>query len=158
MGFLHVNPSNPSKDFILLSPADPDKELGAYQVDAEESGEEGRTKWYFCPKCGVRCFGFKGSGSKSSIDFSSPIYSDLDSATRKLGEVNVWRAKWDGEMENIPYLSVNGVTLDWPEHREGLDLRRLTEEKRVCYFDDLSEPFAKKKEARWGRPHYGGCY
>lgn len=73
----------------------------------------------------------------------------------KEGKKEVWRAKWDGEDATRPYVSVNGTSIDF---REDFDLRVLTEEKRVQYFDDRSEPEEKKKEPRWDRPYYGGCY
>ena len=71
------------------------------------------------------------------------------------GERETWRVKWDGNKETTPYVSVNGMTM---EYREDFDLRLLTEEKRVQYFDDRSEPEENKKEPRWDRPHYGGSY
>lgn len=76
-------------------------------------------------------------------------------AENKEGQRKIWRAKWDGADDTRPYVSVNGTTIDF---REDFDLRVLTEEKRVQYFDDRSEPEEKKQEARWDRPHYGGCY
>ena len=129
---------------MLLSPLDPDKYLSTYQC-----GDK-RQKWYFCPKCGVRCFTFIASG-EGEID----IVDMAELGDGKEGKREVWRAKWDGEEATRPYLSVNGTSIDW---REDFDLRVLTEEKRVQYFDDRSEPEEKKKEARWDRPHYGGCY
>lgn len=74
--------------------------------------------------------------------------------TEKLDRENreVWRAKWDGNEETRPYLSINGTTI---EPREDFDLRVLTEEKRVQYFDGRSEP---EGGPGWNRPHYGGCY
>jgi hypothetical protein len=73
----------------------------------------------------------------------------------KDGKREVWRAKWDGEETTRPYLSVNGTSIDY---RPDFDLRVLTEEKRVQYFDGRSEPEEEEKAARWNRPHYGGCY
>ena len=80
---------------------------------------------------------------------------ELGIGDEKEGKREVWRAKWDGEEETRPYLSVNGTSIDY---KEEFDMRVLTEEKRVQYFDDLSEPEEKKLEPRWDRPHYGGCY
>jgi topoisomerase IA-like protein len=67
----------------------------------------------------------------------------------------VWRATWDGENDTRPYVSVNATTIDF---KEDFDLRGLTEEESVQYLDDRTEPEETKKEARWGRPHYGGSY
>ena len=127
---------------MLLSPLDPDRELSTYQVFTK------KLQYYFCPRCGVRCFTSGGVGETHIVDFKE-LGDDKD------GEREVWRVKWEGEKETIPYVSVNGTTMDF---REDFDMRVLTEEKRVQYFDDRSEPEAEKKEPRWDRPHYGGSY
>ncbi|KAK5061550.1 hypothetical protein LTR84_008094 [Exophiala bonariae] len=146
MNMFHVNPANPADDFMLLSPLDPDHGLSTYQC------YEMRGKYYFCPKCGVRCFTFGGVGETIFVDLGKIEVGDGKQLERKR---EVWHAKWDGEEEPIPYLSVNGTAIDY---REDFDLRVLTEQKRVQYFDDRSEPEEKKKPARWDRPHYGGSY
>jgi hypothetical protein len=142
MNFFHVHPANP-RDFLLLSPLDPDLHLSVYQCNSKER------KYYFCPRCGVRCFTFGGVGEIATVD-SSELGDPEEEVERE-----VWRAIWNGQEATRPYVSVNGVTID---HIEGFDLRVLTEEKRVQYFDDRSEPEVKKAQARWNRPHYGGCY
>ena len=142
MSFFHVHPANPRDDFMLLSPLDPDHELSTYQC------HDKKRKFYFCPKCGVRCFTFTGVGETDVVDLT-------ELANNKEGKREVWRAKWDGENDTRPYVSVNATTIDF---REDFDLRVLTEEKRVQYFDDRSEPEENKKEGRWDRPHYGGSY
>ncbi|KAJ5608669.1 hypothetical protein N7528_009236 [Penicillium herquei] len=139
MNFFHVHPANPRADFVLLSPLDPDLSLSTYQCHDE------KRKFYFCPKCGIRCFTFTGVGETDIVSLRE--LGDNQEGTRE-----VWRAKWDGEIDSRPYVSVNATTIDC---REDFDLRALTEEKRVQYFDDRSEP-GEKKEARWDRPHYGG--
>jgi hypothetical protein len=128
---------------MLLSPLDPDRELSSYQCNSKER------KFYFCPKCGVRCFTFGGVGETAVVDFA-----ELELTGNKEGKREIWRANWDGENDTRPYISVNGTTIDY---REDFDLRVLTEEKRVQYFDGRSEP-EKEKEARWDRPHWGGSY
>ncbi len=130
---------------MLLSPLDPDHELSIYQCNNKKQ------KFYFCPKCGVRCLTLGGVGETAVVDFAELELGDSDG---KEGKREVWRAKWDGEDETRPYVSVNAITVDF---REDFDLRVLTEEKRVQYFDGRSEP-EKEKDARWDRPHYGGCY
>ncbi|KUJ15311.1 DUF636 domain-containing protein [Mollisia scopiformis] len=137
MNFFHVHPAHPRDDFMLLSPLDPDRDLSTYFCC------EKKRKFYFCPKCGVRCFTFSGVGETTVVDVPG-----------EEGKREVWQAKWDGGMETRPYVSVNGTTID---AREDFDLRVLTEEKRVQYFDDRSE-LGEKKEERWDRPHYGGSY
>ena len=145
----HVHPANPRDDFILLSPLDPDRELSNYQTN------EKLRKWYFCPKCGVRCLGFGGEGETVVLDLTELGVNTEELGDHKEGKREVWRAKWDGQKETQPYVSVNGTSIDY---REDFDMRLLTEEKRVQYFDGRSEPEEKKKEARWNRPHYGGSY
>lgn len=81
-------------------------------------------------------------------------FAELELTGNKEGKREIWRANWDGENDTRPYISVNGTTIDY---REDFDLRVLTEEKRVQYFDGRSEP-EKEKEARWDRPHWGGSY
>ncbi|KAL2069957.1 hypothetical protein VTL71DRAFT_14637 [Oculimacula yallundae] len=142
MNMFHVHPANPRDDFMLLQPLDPDRGLSTYRCNDKEQ------KFYFCPKCGVRCFTFDGIGEIDVVDIKE-LADDND------GKREVWRAKWDGEDQTRPYLSVNGTTIDI---RDDLDLRVLTEEKKVQYFDGRSGPEEKEKEARWDRPHYGGSY
>jgi len=131
---------------MLLSPLDPDHELSTYQC------YEKKLKYYFCPKCGVRCFTFGGVGETDVVDLRR---LGVPGGNDNEGNREVWRAKWDGDEDARPYVSVNGTSIDF---RVDFDLRVLTEEKRVQYFDDRSEPEDKKKEPRWDRPHYGGSY
>ncbi len=95
----------------------------------------------------MRCFTFGGEGETDVVDLT-------ELADGKEGKREVWHAKWGGESDMITYVAVNGTTIDY---REDLDLRVLTEEKRVQYFDGRSEP-KDEKEPRWDRPHYGGSY
>ena len=141
MNFFHANPAHARDDFMLLSPLDPDRDLSIYQCYSK------KLKYYFCPKCGVRCFTFGGVGETGVVEFT-------ELGENKEGKREVWRAKWDGEVETEPYVSVNATTIDF---REDLDFRLFTEEKRVQYLDGRS-PAEKEKEARWNRPHYGGSY
>lgn len=137
MNIFHLHPANPQDDFMLLSPLDPDQELRTYK----------KRKSYFCPKCGGRCVTFGGVGETDVADVTEP-------GDKKEGKRKVGRAKWDGENDTRPYVSVNATAIDL---REDFDLRVLTEEKRVQYFDDRGKP-EEKKEARWDRPLYGGRY
>lgn len=90
---------------------------------------------------------FSGVGEIDVVDV--PNTSD-----GKVNKREIWHAKWNGEDETRPYVAVNGVTIDF---KEDLDLAVLTEEKRVQYFDGRSVP-EKELDAKWDRPHYGGCY
>lgn len=106
----------------------------------------------------MRCFTFTGVGETADVgDFTELDYSIMNDDNNELQgkKRKVWRAKWDGDHDSTrPYLSVNATTIDF---REDFDLRFLTEEKRVMYLDGRSEP-KDEKEARWDRPHHGGCY
>ena len=126
---------------MLLAPLDPDHELSTYLCFSK------KRKYYFCPTCGVRCFTFTGVGETDVVDFA-------ELGDDKEGKREVWRAKWDGDVDTEPYVAINGTTID---PREDFDLSVLTEEKRVQYFDGRS-PEENEKEPRWDRPHYGGCY
>lgn len=123
MNMFHVHPANPRNDFVLLSPLNPDHELSTYLC------HDKKRKFYFCPKCGVRCFTFTGEGEIEIVDLAGWGGSD------KKGISEIWHARWNGEEEMRPYLSVNGTTIDF---RADFDLRVLTEEKRVMYLDGRS--------------------
>jgi hypothetical protein len=126
---------------MFLSPLDPDRELSTYLC------LDKIRKYYFCPKCGVRCLTFTGNGNVESVD-ASELGED------QAGKRDAWRVQWNGDHATRPYVSINGTTI---EPREDLDFRVLTEEKRVQYFDGRSDP-EDEKEPRWDRPHDGGCY
>jgi hypothetical protein len=141
MNFFHVHPAHPRNDFVLLSPLDPDRELGLYQTLSHERN------YYFCPRCGVRCLTYSGESEIVAVDLT-------ELGEQGEGKREVWRAKWDGQEATEPYVAINGVTI---EPREDFDLRLLTEEKRVQYFDGRSA-VEDEKTPRWDRPHYWGCY
>jgi hypothetical protein len=122
---------------MLLSPLDPDRELSIYECNSKIRN------YYFCPTCGVRCFTFGSVGEIDVVDFT-------ELGEDKEGKREVWRMKSNGE-----YISVNATTIDY---REDFDLRVLTEEKRVQYFDDRTEPEENRKAPQWDRPHNGGSY
>ena len=145
MGHFHVKPSSPSDDFLLLSPLQPETQLSNYTCFDHV------LNFYFCPTCGVRCLIFAGKGEQVDLDLGElgvPGY-EKGSLTK------VWRATRDGgHPEFGTYLSVNGTTVD---AKQGLDLRVLTEEKRVKYLDCL-ESMDKEDVDRYDRPHEGGCF
>jgi hypothetical protein len=138
MSFFHVRVPDPVNDFRLLSPLDPQKELGDYKCFAA------RVHWYFCPKCGVRCFTFTGESQVKEVEIEGE-------------KVNVWAPKepWVEGSEN-GYLSVNAATLD--ARQEGLDLREWHEKGWIAYLDWLGEKPGENGEDRLGVPHIGGMY
>ncbi|KIW15259.1 hypothetical protein PV08_05304 [Exophiala spinifera] len=159
MNFFHVHPAHPRDDFMLLSPLDPDRELSTYQCF------EKLRKYYFCPTCGVRCLTFGGVGETVALEGDDAVLvggggggeaaeAEEEGGGGGVPARQVWRAKWDGDKDTTPYVAVNGTTID---PREDFDLRLLTEQKRVQYFDGWSDP-KDEKDPRWDRPHDRGCY
>jgi hypothetical protein len=152
--FFHVRFPSAPDDFLLLSPLDPFAELGDYRC------WEGRTHWFFCKSCGVRCFGFIGEGEVSERDIPFVKIPIRDPATGKetgveeiVGKKRVWTPKREGWKEGSgSYLSLNAHTLD--AKQEGLDLREWAEKKWICYLDCLDET----GEDNYDKPHEGGTY
>jgi hypothetical protein len=145
-GIFHIRLPSAPDDFALLSPLDPFTELGAYET------EKDGMKFFFCKKCGVRCFSFYGEGE---------LVTRGDIPGREGQEVQIWRPKKDGWTEFgvsgdlapvDSYLSVNAHSLD--ARQEGLDLRVWAEEKRIAYVDALDW----KESDTMKRPHVGGTY
>jgi hypothetical protein len=139
MSFFHVRLPDAVNDFRLLSPLDPQKELSDYTCFHKQ------IHWYFCPKCGVRCFAFMGEGVVKEAEVEGKT-------------VKVWGPKegWIEGTENGSYLSVNAVTLE--AGQEGLDLREWTEKGWIAYLDILLVPQQEPGENRLGKPFEGGMY
>ncbi|KAH7371451.1 hypothetical protein BKA64DRAFT_677031 [Cadophora sp. MPI-SDFR-AT-0126] len=135
MSFFHVRLMSSPDDFLLLSPVDPFKDLSDYTCF------EAQIHWFFCGKCGVRCFSFIGEGEVRDAEIEG------------LGTRNVWTPKKEDWVEGGgSYLSVNAATLD--AEQEGLDLREWTEKGWIAYLDIKDEV----GEDRLGSPHPGGMY
>lgn len=135
MSFFHVRLQSSPHDFQLLSPLSPAQDLLDYTCFA------GRIHWYFCGKCGVRCFAFNGE---------SEVRDVLDMQGK---EVRAWTPRRDGwEEAKTGYLSVNAATLD--QDQEGLDLREWSEKGWIAYLDCKYGP----GETRLKEPHEGGMY
>jgi hypothetical protein len=135
MSFFHVRLQSSPNDFALLSPLSPSTELLDYTCFEE------RIHWYFCGKCGVRCFAFSGEGEVRDV-------LGVDGK-----EVKAWTCKQEGWVEaKTGYLSVNAATLD--ADQDGLDLRQWTEKGWISYLDCKNGPV----DPRLGKPHQGGMY
>lgn len=135
MAFFHIRPKDSPNDFQLLSPSDP-SELSDYRCGA------GVIHWYFCGKCGVRCFSFNGSGEVRD--------AEIDGERRK-----IWAPKaegWDESDYRVSYLTVNAQTLE--AGQEGLNLLEWTEKQWIAYVDCLNF----KGDVRLKNPHAGGTY
>ena len=154
--YLHVRLANPPNDFVLLSPLDPFKELGNYNI-REHSGSVSYN--LLCPTCGVRCF---GTGGPSGKELGSIVERDLAAdgvdITRASIDgdgksVKVWMPNPDGWQEEVTHwLRVNGTSLE-PD-QEGLNLREWTEKKWVQYVNWLDEV----EGCSYEKPYHGGIY
>ena len=126
-----------ANDFQLLSPSDP-SELSDYTCF------NNWIHWYFCPKCGVRCFAFHGEGETKD--------AEVDGETRK-----VWAPKAEGWNESDGpgsngYLSINAQTLE--AGQDGLDLLEWTEKQWIAYVDCLNLVGGMRLK----KPFEGGSY
>ncbi|KAF2503350.1 hypothetical protein BU16DRAFT_569191 [Lophium mytilinum] len=144
--FFHVRPQSSPDDFVLLAPTNPfddpaDGGLADYQCFAKF------THWFFCPKCGVRCFTFGGESELAEIDLGEWSGGEKEGKLTK-----VWRVKKEGWKEgDTSYLSINATSLD--ARQEGLDLREWHDKGWIVYLDMLDE----EKENEMA-PFEGGMY
>lgn len=125
---------------MLLCPLDL-KDLNDYTCMDKE------LHWYFCPKCGVRCFIFCGEGEVVDVNLG-----EIGAKEGVEGMTKVWKPKAEGWSSKTSYLSVNGYTLD--QGQDGVDLREWTEKKLVGYV----ETWFEKGDDTLERPHNGGAY
>lgn len=135
MAFFHVRPMDSPNDFQLLSPSDP-----ALLSDYTCFG--GNIHWYFCPKCGVRCFAFNGQSEIKE--------AEVNGEKRK-----IWAPKAEGWQEDnfrVSYLTVNAQTLE--PGQDGLDMLEWTEKQWIAYIDCLN----MVGETRLKKPYEGGTY
>jgi hypothetical protein len=122
-------------DFQLLAPLNP--EHGGL---SDYTCFEKTIHFYFCPKCGVRCFAFSGDSELREIEVGGE-------------KQQVWTPKREGWIENkTGYLSVNGVTLE--PGQEGLNMKEWHEKGWIQYLDAKNDV----EEDRLGEPHEGGIY
>ncbi|KAF2192821.1 hypothetical protein K469DRAFT_731248 [Zopfia rhizophila CBS 207.26] len=129
----HVRLGDAPNDFILLSPTNPS------------------AHWFFCGKCGVRCFVF-GPGEQHG----ETVEIDLEGWLGRRSEgksTKVWRPKKEAWAEDKDtYLSINAPSLD--AGQEGLDLREWHEKGWIAYLDQLDQ----KENNRLDVPYRGGMY
>jgi hypothetical protein len=153
-GFFHVRTANAPRDFALLSPLDPLRELGDYTANSHGM------HWLFCPRCGVRCFAVEGKGEVVERDLGREMEGvDLARArawARVEGDgsaVKVWAVREEGwREEDSSWLRINARTLD--ARQEGLDLRQWHDSKWIEYVNWLDEIEGKSHD----RPYEGGAY
>lgn len=126
--------------------------LGGIKVDSEEGLKDytcfkGRIHWYFCSKCGVRCFAFMGEGEIRDV-----VYTGIEGKDEKVRGWMPKREGWNEGVEKGFYFTLNAVTLE--PGQEGCDLREWHEKGWIVYLDELKEV----EEDRLGRPFEGGMY
>jgi len=142
MGILHLRLADAPSDFVLLSPLNGEEGLG--EGMKEYKCNVGKSSWFFCGECGVRCFTVFGEGEVVEVE--------LPDAKEK---VKAWRVVKEGFREGKDgdgYFSLNAATLE--AGQEGLDLREWHENGWVAYCDSLDN----EGTWRFGRPHRGGMY
>jgi hypothetical protein len=144
-------------DFIVLSPQDPEAEgsgMTPYQTSMK------RSKWWFCSKCGVRCFTTRAPVERAEVEVPVQSLQRLglrdSSAESDAVKVPAWKLVKEGFGESIHggtnYFSLNAVTLD--AQQPGLDLAEWHERQWVQYVDSLTD----RKGWLTGKPHPGGIY
>jgi hypothetical protein len=156
-GFFHLRLKFAPDDFVLLSPQDPDagdSGLTPYQTSRKWSS------WWFCNKCGVRCFTIRAPTEKAEVDAPTTSLMKLDlvdtAAASDSEKMPAWKLVREGFGESNQggsnYFSLNAVTLD--AHQNGLNLAEWHERQWVQYVDSLTDI----KGWTTGKPHPGGIY
>jgi hypothetical protein len=103
-------------DFYLLSPITSDGgALGGIDVNPEGGLKDYMCidyliHWYFCSKCGVRCFNMMGEGEIRDVEVEGKV-------------VKAWTPKREGWVEGPSNLSVNATSID--AGQEGFDMREV---------------------------------
>jgi hypothetical protein len=150
LGFFHVRLADAPRDFALLSPADPFKDLSDY-VSPEGN------HMFFCPKCGVRCFFIYGPSETVALDLAAEGVDLQKAQADPSGKALVWRPKAEGwKEEEEHWFRVNAVTLE--ARQEGLDMREWTDKKWVQYVNMLDDDAEPGNRASYDKPFEGGCY
>lgn len=152
-GHFHVRVASDPDDFLVLSPADPLRELGDYTCG------KGLIHWLFCKGCGVTCFGLGAASEVVDVDLVAlgvpPTQVEGEEGDQQLGKkTRVWRVSAGGQVVKKPYLTVNGHTVD---AGQGFDMVGVVDEGKVEYHDWLSDE-GIAGPPRLGKPFADGCY
>lgn len=143
--------------FFLLSPLVLE-ELGNYQCFKR------LVNWFFCPKCGIRCFGVAARWKRDYIEhmrFNMAISSEEGNQITVKGQdgeqrIPVLRLDPEGYKENqTGYFTLNALTIDQDQaHGSRLDLRRIVDNKWLEYLDHKEG----NAETRYDYPQEGGTW
>ena len=155
-GIFHMRLKHAPDDFFVLSPLDPENDnvLSRYMTGQK------RSSWWFCNKCGVRCFTTRHETEQAEVELPSKSLEQLgftehpEPSEDGLVKMPVWKIKNEGFAESphgTSYFSLNAVTLD---AHQGLNLAAWHENKWVQYVDSLGDG----KGWKTGEPHPGGIY
>ncbi|KAI2814809.1 hypothetical protein CBS115989_8251 [Aspergillus niger] len=157
-GVFHMRLPDAPNEFFLFSPLNLE-ELSNYQCFKR------LVNWYFCPTCGVRCFGVAARWKKDSIEperFNLAISSEEGKQITPIKDndeqqrISVLRLDPEGYKENqTGYFSLNALTIDQDQpHGKRLDLRRIVDNKWLEYLD-RKEGVA---DMRYDYPQEGGTW
>ena len=150
----HIRTARAPSDFMLLTPVDPLSELGDYTCNS------GLIHWFFCKKCGGRCFLFAGKGETADVDLDEMgVGVGVDVPVKDIPKKTIWRPKAEGWGERRGrgcYLSVNGYTID--PGQDGFELGEFTTNKCVAYLDCLGLDGLEEREPRYDKPYKGGAF
>ncbi|KAF1809959.1 hypothetical protein P152DRAFT_402230 [Eremomyces bilateralis CBS 781.70] len=159
-GYFHVRLPCAPDDFYLLSPV-PATSTGD-SAELADMGPEGlsvyrcfsgASAWYFCGKCGTRCFTCFGPSEVVEMDVPEGL-KGVEAGTG----VKVWKLRkdskegWREGSGGNGYFTLNAHTLE--AGQDGLDLREWHEKGWILYLDCLDGV----EENRFGRPLRGGLY
>ncbi|GIC88107.1 uncharacterized protein Aud_004498 [Aspergillus udagawae] len=149
MGYFHMRLPDAANQFFVLSPSDLEL-MGDYRCGS------GRVQWFFCPKCGVRCFATAGPWIKDEIGRDLVEKARSPETFEGRDRLSVWRMDPALYQEHqTGYVSVNALTIDQDQpHEQSLDLRQLVDQKVVEYMDCKE----RKGEKRYTYPHEGGTW
>jgi hypothetical protein len=146
---MHIGLTDSPNDFYLLSPImDSSSEGARGGIKTGEDGLKDYTcfddiiHWYFCSRCGVRCFNINGVGEVRDVEVEGKV-------------VKAWTPKREGWREGHQYgcyFSLNATSVE--PGQEGFDMREWTEKGLIVYIDCLNETH----KDRLGKPFKGGMY